>query len=65
VRIRRTVTKELKRQIAYDILRETITTVAICRKYSITYPVVCIWKKGYAMGRLDNKPTTKCGNSFF
>ena len=61
MRVRRTFTKEFKRQIACEILSGTRTTAAICRQYSIAYPVVARWKKDYAMGRLDNEPTTEAG----
>jgi transposase-like protein len=49
-----TLTKEFKRQIACEILSGTITTAAICRQYSIAYPIVAMWKKDYTIGRLDN-----------
>jgi transposase len=61
MKMRRTFTKEFKRQVVEEILSGTTTTAAICRQYSIAYPVVARWKKDYAMGRLDNEPTTEAG----
>ena len=61
MKMRRTFTKEFKRQIVKEILSGTNNTAAICRKHSIAYPVVARWKKDYAMGRLDNEPTIEAG----
>ena len=61
MRSRRTFSTEFKRQIVEEILSGASTTAAMCRKHSIAYPVVARWKKDYAMGRLDNEPTTPEG----
>jgi transposase len=61
MRTRRTFSKEFKRRIIEEILSGGTTTAAACRKYSVAYPVVARWKKDYAMGRLDNEPTTPEG----
>jgi len=61
MRMRRSFTKEFKRQIVEEILCGASTIAAVCRQYSIAYPVVSRWKKDYTMGRLDNEPTTEAG----
>ena len=58
---RRTFSIEFKRQIVEEILSGASTTAAQCRRHFIAYPVVARWKKDYAMGRLDNEPTTQEG----
>jgi len=58
---RRTFTKEFKRQVVEDILSGGTTTAAACRKHALAYPVVARWKKDYALGKLDNEPTTPEG----
>ena len=61
MRIRRTFSKEFKRQIVEEILSGGTTTAAACRKYSIAYPVVKQWQKAYELGKFDNEPTTEEG----
>jgi transposase-like protein len=62
MRIRRTFSKDFKRQIVEEILSGGTTTAAACRKYSIAYPVVKQWQKAYALGKLNNEPTTEEGH---
>ena len=61
MRIRRTFTKELKCRVVEEILAESTTMAAQCRKYNIAYPLLARWKKDYADGRLNNEPTTEVG----
>ena len=61
MKLRRTFSKEFKRQVVEEILSGGTTTAAACRKYSIAYPVIARWKNNYDMGRLDNEPTTDEG----
>ena len=61
MRIRRTFTKELKCRVVEEILAESTTMAAQCRKYNIAYPLLARWKKDYADGKLNNEPTTEVG----
>jgi transposase len=61
MRIRRTFTKELKRRVVEELLAESTTMAAQCRKYHIAYPLLACWKKDYADGKLNNEPTTEAG----
>lgn len=57
MRTRRTFSNEFKRQVVEEILSGVTTTAAVCRRYSIAYPIISRWQKVYAMGKLDNEPT--------
>ena len=61
MRIRRTFTKELKCRVVEELLAESTTMAAQCRKYNIAYPLLARWKKEYADGKLNNEPTTENG----
>ena len=61
MRTRRAFSNEFKRQIIEEILSGELSTASACRKYSIAYPLLQRWKKDYAMGRLENEPTTPAG----
>jgi transposase-like protein len=47
--------------VVEEIISSEISTASACRKYSIAYPLLQRWKKDYAMGRLENEPTTPAG----
>jgi len=61
MRTRRTFSKEFKRQIIEEILSGEVSTASVCRKYTIAYPLLQRWREDYAMGRLENEPTTQAG----
>lgn len=61
MRIRRTFTKEFKKQVVENILSGVLTPAAACRQYNIAYPVISRWQKAYSLGQLDNEPSTEAG----
>jgi len=53
----RTFTTEFKRQVVEEMLSGIIEPAQICRRHRLSSGLLYHWKKQYARGKLNNKPT--------
>ena len=59
--VRRSFTKEFKKQVVEEIIGGVSTPAVCSRKYEVAYSVIKRWEKQYALGKLDNHPTCDAG----
>ena len=60
---RRKFSKEFKRQVVEELLSGMTTVATLCRKHALIHSVLKRWQQDYALGRLENEPTTEAGLS--
>ena len=53
----RIFTAEFKRQVVEELLSGTTGPAQLCRRYNLSSGLLYHWKKQYARGKLNNKPS--------